>query len=93
MVSSVELSYVDALAARRLRWRARRGLLENDLILKPFLDRFLDPDAVKLTALQCECLERLLLLPDPQLLEFLLGHQQSNDDELQVLIDQIRGCS
>ena len=30
---------LDALQRRRLRWRARRGLLENDIVLTRFLDR------------------------------------------------------
>ena len=30
---------LDVLQRRRLRWRARRGLLENDIVLTRFLDR------------------------------------------------------
>ncbi len=53
----------------RLRWRCRRGMLELDLLLLPFVERGwagLDPTAK-------EAFWRLLDLPDPTLLELLLG--------------------
>ncbi len=53
----------------RLRWRARRGLLENDLILTRFLDRFeqglTDDDVVALTL--------LFEMDDTELLDVLLA--------------------
>jgi len=57
---------------RRLRWRARRGLLENDLLLGRFLERQGDT----LTAAEVDALGRLLELPDPVLFELLLGRQR-----------------
>ncbi|SPE21568.1 YgfY (modular protein) [Burkholderiales bacterium] len=54
---------------RRLRWRARRGMLENDLLLGRFLERHaasLGPSAV-------DALAGLLELPDGQLLDLVLG--------------------
>lgn len=57
-----------AAALRRLRWRARRGMLENDVLLARFFDRH----ATKLDArLQC-ALEQLLQLPDGELLDLVL---------------------
>ncbi|HLJ74461.1 MAG TPA: succinate dehydrogenase assembly factor 2, partial [Thermoanaerobaculia bacterium] len=29
---------IDAARLRRIRWRCRRGMLENDLVLSRFLD-------------------------------------------------------
>ncbi len=60
---------LSALDRRRLRWRARRGLLENDLIFTRFLDRHED----KLDEEQVSALMRLLELPDNQLLDLLLA--------------------
>jgi antitoxin CptB len=63
---------LSALDRRRLRWRARRGLLENDLIFTRFLDRYeqqLDDD-------QVGALMRLLELPDNQLLDLLLARAE-----------------
>lgn len=58
----------DPLRRTRLRWRARRGLLENDLILQRFLDRhehdLSDADVAGLTL--------LLDLPDSDLFDLLL---------------------
>jgi antitoxin CptB len=64
----MEAAVIDETARRRLRWRARRGLLENDIIVSRFLDRHasaLDADAVI-------ALEALLDLPDNELLDLLL---------------------
>jgi antitoxin CptB len=58
-----------AVALRRLRWRARRGMLENDLLLTRFfecLDDTLAPD-------QLDALSQLLDLPDGELLDIVLG--------------------
>jgi antitoxin CptB len=60
---------VQAEALRRLRWRARRGLLENDLLIMRFLDRQGD----SLSASEADALARLLDLSEPELLELLLG--------------------
>jgi antitoxin CptB len=62
-------------AMRRLRWRARRGLLENDLLI----GRFLEQQADALNALDIEALGLLLDLPDPVLFELLLGRRQPAD--------------
>jgi len=59
------------LERRRLRWRARRGLLENDLILGRFLDR----EGDRLALADVLALEALLDLPDNELLDLLLGRK------------------
>jgi antitoxin CptB len=56
---------------RRLRWRARRGMLENDLILGRFLDR----EGAALGADDLGALEALLDLPDGELLDLLLARK------------------
>ena len=63
---------VDAAALRRLRWRARRGLLENDIIITRFLDRH----AAELGTDDWQALQALLELDDNPLLELLLGHAE-----------------
>jgi len=56
----------------RLRWRARRGLLENDLIITRYLDAYetllTDDDVAALTA--------LLELGDNDLLDLLLARKE-----------------
>jgi antitoxin CptB len=60
----------------RLRWRARRGLLENDLILT----RFLDAHEEQLTDDEVDALTRLLDLADNPLMDLLLGRVEPEGD-------------
>jgi antitoxin CptB len=62
----------DPARRRRLRWRARRGLLENDLLLS----RFLDAAERTLTDAEVLGLDRLLDLTDNDLLDLILGRRE-----------------
>lgn len=53
----------------RLRWRARRGLLENDLIIT----RFLDAHEARLSGVDVQALTQLFEMGDNELLDVLLG--------------------
>ena len=63
----------------RLRWRARRGLLENDLILT----RFLDAHETSLSDDDVDALTRLLDLSDNQLMDLILARSEL-DGELDL---------
>jgi antitoxin CptB len=52
----------------KLRWRCRRGLLENDLLIARFFQRHAD----SLTVRQAEALGMLMELADNDLLDLLL---------------------
>ena len=52
----------------KLRWRCRRGLLENDLLIA----RFFEQHAAGLTVRQAEALGELMDLADNDLLDLLL---------------------
>ncbi len=56
----------------RLRWRSRRGLLENDLILT----RFLDHHEVTLSDDEVDGLTRLLDLSDNDLMDMILARKE-----------------
>jgi antitoxin CptB len=56
----------------RLRWRSRRGLLENDLILTRFLDEY---EAV-LSDEEVDALSRLLDLADNPLMDLILARNE-----------------
>ncbi|MDB5839110.1 MAG: succinate dehydrogenase assembly factor 2 [Herminiimonas sp.] len=56
----------------RLRWRSRRGLLENDLILT----RFLDAHEATLTDEEVDAYTRLMDLPDSELMSLLLARSE-----------------
>lgn len=60
---------------RRLRWRARRGLLENDVLLTRFFDRYQN----QLNAEQIHALGVLLEQPDQELLDLFLGRAELAD--------------
>jgi antitoxin CptB len=53
----------------KLRWRARRGLLENDLILTQYLDTY----QADLTDVEVGALTQLFEVSDNELLDLLLG--------------------
>jgi len=69
----------------RLRWRCRRGMLELDLLFQNFLAR----DFPHLDARECAALERLLDLPDTELLEYCYHRSRPADPELAALVDRI----
>lgn len=62
----------DPAKRARLRWRSRRGLLENDLILT----RFLDGNETSLTDEDVDALSRLLELSDNDLMDLLLARKE-----------------
>ncbi|MBC7405607.1 MAG: succinate dehydrogenase assembly factor 2 [Cytophaga sp.] len=59
----------DPVNRARLRWRARRGLLENDLILT----RFLDLHEISLCDEEVDAFSRLMDLPDNTLMDLLMA--------------------
>jgi antitoxin CptB len=63
---------VDARAMSKLRWRCRRGLLENDL----FIERFFARHAEHLTEEEATGLMTLMDLSDNDLLDLLLARSQ-----------------
>lgn len=65
----------DPTRRARLRWRSRRGLLENDLILT----RFLDANEIEMTDDEVDALTQLLDLSDNDLLDLLLGRTEPAD--------------
>ena len=78
------------LARRRLRWRARRGLLENDVLITRFLDRHGD----RMTSDEMVSFEALLDLPENELLDLLLARRQLpaalDIPDVRELLDQLR---
>jgi antitoxin CptB len=62
----------DSARRARLRWRSRRGLLENDIILT----RFLDAHEADLTDEEVSALTRLLDLSDNDLMALLLAQKE-----------------
>jgi len=77
---------IDERALSKLRWRCRRGLLENDL----FIERFFARHAAGLTVRQAQALEALMDLSDNDLLDLLLRRSEpqgalASDDVVELL--------
>ena len=66
----------DPVKRARLRWRSRRGLLENDLVLTRFLDRH----ETGLTDVEVDAFTRLLDLSDNDLMDLLLERKEPEGD-------------
>ena len=71
-----ETVFVDEECFRRIQWRSRRGLLENDLLLT----QFLQVKDGRLSQLEHDGLAQLLELPDNELLDLLLERQEPKDE-------------
>ena len=70
----------------RIRWRCRRGMLELDLVLNAFLERHfasLEPRSV-------DAFRALLERPDPELLDFVMGHSNPAASEERELVALMR---
>jgi antitoxin CptB len=75
---------------RRLRWRSRRGLLENDLLLGRYFEQWQD----RMSVADHDGLARLLDLSDNDLLDLLVGRQAPEGDldrpEVKSVLEKIR---
>jgi antitoxin CptB len=77
---------MDQAALNRLRWRCRRGMLENDLVLT----RFLDGSGERITEAELAALESMLEMSDNDLWEMLSGRQEPADAALLPLLERLR---
>ena len=80
---------IDARALSKLRWRCRRGLLENDLLIERFFAR-----SEPITEADARGLYALMELADNELLDIFLGRQKPNADldrpEVRQVIEAVR---
>jgi len=75
----------DADVLRRLRWRCRRGLLENDL----FIERFFESHGDKLTTPLVQGLLQLMDLSDNDLLDLLMARKELEGDLVNPEVQQV----
>lgn len=75
----------DPVRRARLRWRGRRGLLENDLIVT----RFLDTHEETLTDEEVDAFSILMELPDNDLLNLLLARNELQSELNSELQDEV----
>ena len=73
---------IDERALSKLRWRCRRGLLENDLFIERFFNRF----SASITVRQANALGVLMDLSDNDLLDLHLARKSLT--QVDALLDQ-----
>ena len=82
---------IDERALSKLRWRCRRGLLENDLLLERFFSR-----AEPVSVADAEGLRLLMELADNELLDIFLGRQKPpatlDRPEVRQVIEAVRAA-
>jgi antitoxin CptB len=71
----------------KLKWRCRRGLLENDL----FIERFFSKHEAALTVSQAQGLARLMDLADNDLLDLLLVRREPEGDLDRADVHEVLG--
>jgi succinate dehydrogenase flavin-adding protein (antitoxin of CptAB toxin-antitoxin module) len=77
---------IAAAELHRLRWRCRRGLLENDLLLARFLERH----AAELDGERLAALNALLEYADNDLWDLFSGRAECDDPRLAPVVAMIR---
>jgi antitoxin CptB len=86
----VDDELIDERSLSKLKWRCRRGLLENDLFIERFFDRYAD----RLTASQAAALNELMELGDNDLLDLLLRRREPegaiNTGDVRRVLEMLR---
>ena len=81
---------IDERALSKLKWRCRRGLLENDL----FIERFFARHEAGLTLRQAAALNELMDLADNDLLDLLLRRREPegeiNTSDVRQVLEMLR---
>jgi antitoxin CptB len=87
-----EAELLGAEGFNRLRWRCRRGLLENDL----FIERFFRQYEETFTTRQAAGLMALMDLPDNDLLDLLLARREPEGEldrpDVREVLQQLRNA-
>lgn len=71
---------------KRLAWQCRRGMLELDVILIPFLEQHFS----SLDKAEQLLFEQLLKHPDPDLYTWLMGYGECSHADLEPIITLVR---
>ena len=79
---------MDSRSIERLKWRSRRGLLELDLVF----ERFWAGAGNRMSEGDAAALERLLALPDNDLLDLVMGRTESPESELRDMVTKLRAA-
>ena len=79
---------VEERQLERLKWRSRRGLLELDLVFERFWAR----GAASLAPGEIAAFERLLAMPDNDVLDLVMDRTVTADREIQAIVEKLRAA-
>ena len=79
---------MDRVAYNRLRWHCRRGMLENDILLERFMERY----GEELEGERLEAFRRLLAHSDGDLWDLLSGRRNTKDPAEAEVARLIEAC-
>jgi len=79
---------IDERSIERLKWRSRRGLLELDLVF----ERFWRGEGARMSDREAAALERLLAMPDNDLLDLVMGKTRARESDLAALVEKLRAA-
>jgi antitoxin CptB len=79
---------MDPRAVERLKWKSRRGLLELDIVFERFWKR----TGNEMNEREAAALDRLLALPDNDLLDLVMGRAEIPDAGLRAMLDKLRAA-
>ncbi len=72
----------------RLRWQCRRGLLELDLVLERFLEKYGD----RLQGERLSCFQTLLTYTDDKLWDLIRARSECRDGRFAEVVHWMRNC-
>jgi antitoxin CptB len=71
---------------KKLEWQCRRGMLELDVILIPFLEQYYD----EIDPMRRKAFAELLQQADPDIYTWIMGFGSCSEPGLESIIDLIR---
>jgi succinate dehydrogenase flavin-adding protein (antitoxin of CptAB toxin-antitoxin module) len=77
---------MDQRSVERLKWKSRRGLLELDIVL----ERFWRGAGAAMGEGDARALDKLLTLPDNDLLDLVMGRAEAPDEQLRGVVHKLR---
>lgn len=79
---------IDAQELSRLRWQCRRGLLELDLVLERFLEKYCD----RLQGERLSSFQTLLTYTDDELWDLIRARTECREVRLAEVVQWMRDC-
>jgi antitoxin CptB len=79
---------MDSRSIERLKWKSRRGLLELDLVF----ERFWADEGLRMGEGDAAALERLLAMPDNDLLDLVMGRAELPETHLRAMVEKLRAA-